>query len=245
MVLEELTSAPPLVQAALYQLTLDRCLGDYELPDGWYVVAAGNRMEDRAVVFRMSTALANRFSHVELEVDVDLWAKWAISHDIDPFVVGFIKWRPDLLFQFHPESSEKSFPTPRTWEFVSQIKSSGLRPTTRQLLIDGTVGHGAATEFDTFLTLQTKLPDLDPILAGTSSFWPKELDLRYAIISGLVARAKPQHYEAMLQYSGGLPSEYSVMLITQLAQRNRSAMATAASWRAWAKKHHEIIPDVD
>ena len=87
---DELTAADRSLQVAAYELILDRRLGDlYSVPEGWYICAAGNRTEDRAVSTTMSSALANRFLHVELESDVDCWSKWAISHDVHPATIGF------------------------------------------------------------------------------------------------------------------------------------------------------------
>lgn len=80
--LDEINAAPPLVQAALYQLILDRRVGEYELPEGWRIIAAGNRREDKAVTFRLSSALANRFIHLNLEVDPDDWHAWATNRGI-------------------------------------------------------------------------------------------------------------------------------------------------------------------
>ena len=66
----DLNAAPPLVQASLYQLTLDRRLGEYELPDKWRILAAGNRAEDASVVFKMPAALSNRFIHLDFEHNI-------------------------------------------------------------------------------------------------------------------------------------------------------------------------------
>lgn len=101
--LDELNAAPPLVQAACYQLGLDRALDEYRLPDGWTVFAAGNREGDRAVTARMSSALANRFVHLVFETDLDDWSGWAMGPgDLRPEVVAFLRWRPELLHQFEP-----------------------------------------------------------------------------------------------------------------------------------------------
>ena len=79
LLLDELNSAPAMVQAAFYQLILDRRLGEYTLPDGWVIIAAGNRDGDRAHTTRMPTPLRNRFVHLEFEVDAQEWSEWAIS----------------------------------------------------------------------------------------------------------------------------------------------------------------------
>ena len=94
---DELNAAPPLVQASLYQLTLDRRIGEYVLPDGWKIVAAGNRAEDRSIVFRMPNALSNRFTHLDFEVDYEDWRIWAIDRGIHPMIIGFLGLRRELL----------------------------------------------------------------------------------------------------------------------------------------------------
>ena len=110
--LDELNAAPPLVQASGYQLVLDRRIGEYELPEGWSIVAAGNRQGDRAVTHRMSSALADRFVHLNYDVDLADWTEWAIHREdisdastqrIAPMVLGFIQFRPAMLFAFRPD----------------------------------------------------------------------------------------------------------------------------------------------
>ena len=127
--LDELNAAPPLVQAACYQLVLDRKIGEYTLPETWAVIAAGNRESDRAVTHRMPSALANRFVHIEFEADMEDWAAWALNHGIQSEIIGFLRFRPALLHQFDGRADEKAFPSPRAWEFVSKIleQNPGLR----------------------------------------------------------------------------------------------------------------------
>ena len=114
--LEELPSAVPMVQAALYQLVLDRKVGEYELPEGASLIACGNRESDRGVVHRMPTPLASRFVHLEIRVDVEDWLAWGAANGIAPEVLFYIQMRPDLLHVFDPQAKEKAFCCPRTWE---------------------------------------------------------------------------------------------------------------------------------
>ena len=114
--LEELPSAVPMVQAALYQLVLDRKVGEYELPEGASLIACGNRESDRGVVHRMPTPLASRLVHLEIRVDAQDWLAWGAANGIAPEVLFFVSMRPELLHQFDPQSKEKAFPCPRTWE---------------------------------------------------------------------------------------------------------------------------------
>ena len=122
--LDELNAAPPLVQAACYQLVLDRQLGEYHLPAGWAVIAAGNRDTDRAVTSRMPSALANRFVHLDFEADLADWATWALQAGVKTELIAFIRFRPGLLHDFDPKRNDKAFPTPRAWEFVSKISTA-------------------------------------------------------------------------------------------------------------------------
>ena len=106
---DELNAAPPLVQASLYQLTLDRRIGEYVLPDGWKIVAAGNRAEDRSIVFRMPNTLSNRFTHLDLEVDYEDWRIWAIDRGIHPMIIGFLGLRRELLFRMEERNRAFSY----------------------------------------------------------------------------------------------------------------------------------------
>lgn len=116
--LDEITSAPPVVSAAAYQLILDRRLGEYRVPSGWAIFAAGNRQGDRGVTYSMPAPLANRFSHFEVETHLDDWAAWAYASGIDERVIAFLRFRPELLFDFDPAHNPVAFPSPRSWEFA-------------------------------------------------------------------------------------------------------------------------------
>lgn len=238
--LDELNVAPPLVQASAYQLILDRALGEYHLPDGWYMVAAGNRIEDRAVVHRMPSALANRFWHIDFDVNLEDWVDWAIGNQIDTNIIAFLNFRPELLFQFNPESSEKAFPTPRTWEFASRVVKMGGSKRLLAESLDGVVGKGPVAEFNSFLKVQTELPDLETIFSG-NDFVPKRIDLKYALVSALAMRAKANQYNRLIQYAENLPVEFAVLMMKLLAGINREALGKAPSWSKWAKAHREVI----
>lgn len=242
-VLDEVTSAPPLVQAVLYQAVLDHRIGEHVLKPEWYIVACGNRIEDRAVTYRMSSALANRFAHVQIEVNLDDWVEWAKKNKINPNIIMFLKYKSELLFAFNPESSEKAFCSPRTWAMASNhiaLQTTKILPE----ILTGTVGKGATAEFMSFLKLQTELPDINTIFEG-SNFVPKRLDLTYALVGALAQRAKGgKDFERMLKYSEHLDVEFGVLLITMLAQKDESAMATAPSFEKWALRNADIIRKV-
>lgn len=164
--LDELTAAPPSVQAAAYQLVLNRRIGTYNLPDGVDIVAAGNRETDRAVAHRMPSALKNRFIHFTLRHNYDDWEQWAIQRKLSPDVIGFLKANPSNLFTFDPKDAENAFATPRSWFFVHQLYDPKKSETLNRRLVGGTVGNGLATEFMAHCRLKGMLPEPKDILSG-------------------------------------------------------------------------------
>jgi hypothetical protein len=244
--LDELAQAPPLVQAACLQLTLDRVIGEYRLPEGWSVVAASNRQEDRAGAHRLISPLLNRFIHIDLEVSHDDWQGWAVQAGVAPEVRSFLRYRPTLLFQFDPTTNRRSFRTPRSWEFVSQV----LPHTSEDLLLPvvaGCVGEGPAAEFVGFARLYKELPDLDQVLAQPSTtLVPREPAVLYALVGALVERCR-QGDQALLSgfvtYATRLPDEFGVLAMRDaLAISPRLiSLPQAQSWLGRARQRGLLI----
>jgi hypothetical protein len=242
---DEVSSAPPMTQASLYQLFLDRKIGEYQFPKGWFMVAASNRIEDRAVVFRTSSALSNRFTHIDLELSLDDWVDWAFDNKIDPDIIGFLKWRGiELLFNFDPKSSDKAFTTPRTWEKTSILMGIVRSNSILHEAMGGTLGKGTATEFLAFLKIRKELPDLMPILQGTSNYAPPQnrIDLKYAIVSALVSQADPKkHFDNLLKWSKNISEEFAALLVRMMVSKERQMVQTAPSFKSWALAHSDVI----
>jgi hypothetical protein len=238
---DELTSAPPLQQATAYQVTLDRRIGEYVVPDGFYIIAAGNNQTDRAVVYPMSTALRNRFTHINFEYNLDDWLKWAQDNGINPYIIAFLTWRGgELLFNFKPESTDKAFATPRSWEFASRILER-FDPTIQRELLDGTIGSGAAAEFVGFLKLQEQIPSIEKIFAG-ENIVPKDIGLRYALVSALVSHCEQaKHFDRLLQYSFELPKEFAVLLAQLLVSKSVTVTTAAPTFNQWRKKYQDVL----
>jgi len=191
--LDELTSAALSVQAAAYQLILDRKIGTYSLPDNVIIMAAGNNDGDRGVTYRMPTPLANRFLHLEMTVIWDDWYNWAIAHGIHKDVLGFLSFDKKSLHDFSPTSNEKAFATPRTWTFVSDILNAydGTDHDVLDTLIAGTVGEGKALAFAGFRQLSGSLPSTDDILNGrVKTLETDNMSAKYALITNLVHALK-------------------------------------------------------
>lgn len=237
---DELNAAPPLVQASLYQLTLDRRVGEYDLPEGWRIIAAGNRSEDVSVVFRMPAALSNRFIHVDFEIDFEDWRDWAVDTGIHPMVVGFLGVRRELLFDM--KNTDRGFPTPRSWEIVSDtLKAMGGYQASRDLLL-GIVGEGAALEFLGYCEAAITEEALMGILNDPASArLPTDLGDLYALVSYAASRARDEKVmEAAGVLLGRLEPELAVLLMRDVLRSNaRFLMDTG--YLAFVQEHHESI----
>ena len=187
--LDELTSCDKSCQVAAYELILDRKIGDfYKVPDGWYIVSAGNLTTDRAVAMTMSSALSNRFLHVELEADPDQWCQWATTHDVHPSVIGFIRYRPENLFNMERENLERGWPSPRSWDRVSQmVKIYGNNEGLLRKVVYGLVGPAKGVEFMEFHRLNQNFDNIVDMLYGKVPIKiPEKNDQLYAMCSSLI-----------------------------------------------------------
>lgn len=239
--LDELNAAPPLVQAACYQLILDRCIGEYRLPDGWSIVAAGNREKDKAVAHRMPTALANRMVHLEFEACLDDWLVWAQGAGIRTEVMAFLRFRPGLLHDFDPMVQARAFASPRSWEFLSRILGAAPGPDVEYELLQGTVGPGAAAEFLGFLQVWRDLPTVESILQNPSSAQvPSEPAAVYALCEALAQKATPETMPALAEYAERLPAEFGVLLMRDAVCRDNGLVETDAFAR-WAAGNAHVL----
>jgi hypothetical protein len=190
--LDELNSAPPAVQAAAYQLILNRRVGTYELPKGVDVVAAGNREGDRGVTYRMPAPLANRFIHLEMKIDFDDFQEWAVQNAVHPEVVGYVGFAKQDLYDFDPKSPSKAFATPRSWVFVSDLlKDDDCDIDTLHNLIAGAVGDGLAVKFMAHRKIAGRLPKAEDILSGkVKDLQIKEVSAMYSLTVSLCYELK-------------------------------------------------------
>jgi hypothetical protein len=232
--LDELTSAPQMTQAGCYQLVLDRKLGEYVLPDGWVVIAAGNPASERGVHFSMPRPLRNRFVHLELEADLSDWCKWAVGAGVRPEIIAFLRFKPDLLHTADATSDANAWPTPRSWEMASNVLRgianrqkttflSGASEFEAQLL-DGTVGPAAAAELIAFLRLFRQLPSIDEILLNPA--------LGRAMTDNSVARG--------LKYLDRMPTEMRVMAMRDAAARD-TAITHTPEFVRFGVEHREVV----
>lgn len=242
--LDELNTAAPMVQASAYQLILDRKIGEYTLPEGWAIVAAGNRESDRGVVFRMASPLANRFVHLEMEVSVEDWCEWAKKSGIATSIIAFITYRPDALFNFNTQNEEKSFATPRTWEYVNEILSSCPDDDLMLSMISGAIGEELAAAFLGFRSVAKNLPDIEAILEGTTSEVPQETSALHILCTALSLRitedSRSTQINNLLAYTLNLPGEFAVMIVQDLRER-KIELDYLSNWPLWMKNFNNLL----
>ena len=238
--LDEINAAPPLVQASLYQLVLDRRVGEYVLPEGWWIVAAANRQQDRAVTFRMSSALANRFVHLDLEADVEDWRDWALTRRLQPLVVSFIGVRPQLLWQEPGDSA--AYPTPRSWQMLSDLLGSFGGHKACADVLPGIVGTGAAIEFASFVKKAINERQMRAIVDDPKNAEiPTGLDGIYLLTSWLAHNADEMAVsQASAELLGRLPPEFGVVLARDMLKA-RPGFLREAGYKDFLKTHGHLI----
>lgn len=217
--LDEISAAPQSVQAAAYQITLDRTVGEHKLPDNCIVIAAGNRVTDKSVAYKMPKALSNRLLHIDVESNFDSWRKWAVKKGINEKVIGFLSFKRNKLMAFDSQNDDLAFATPRSWELVSNILNNVEDNEDNLIeLISGLVGLGTAMEFRTWLLVYKDLPDIEDIFKGKCNIVPKTTDSLYALSTSIVAYVR-QHKDDMksiinsINYAQNMPVEYSIITL--------------------------------
>jgi len=242
--LDELNSAPPSVQAAIYQLVLNRQMGEYMLPKGWRIICAGNRVSDRGVVFRLPTPLANRMVHLHVQARFDDFKLFALKADLHHFVIGFLGFRPDLLSTepIVEDDSNPAFATPRSYHMLSGILKTGMDIGKIAPVIYGTIGYAAGIEFVSYVKVYEELPDVAAIYEGHYPEIEPQPALLYALVSALVEYYKgtDAHKDHLFAYSEKLPTEFGVMLVKDVIVKDES-IATHAAFDAWLAKYGEYI----
>ncbi len=195
--LDEINAAPQSVQAAAYQLILNRKIGAYTLPKGCAIVAAGNRESDRGVTYRMPSPLANRFVHIEMAPNFEDWQTWATGKGIHADVVGYLTFAKSDLYDFDPRSSSRGFATPRSWTFVSELIDDEMPESILTDMIAGSVGEGLAVKFQAHRKLSSKMPNPSDILKGkVKSLKDKDVSAMYSLTTALTYELKDLFIQA-------------------------------------------------
>ena len=248
--LDEISAAPQSVQAAAYQITLDRVVGEHKLPENCIVIAAGNRTTDKSVAFKMPKALANRVLHIEVEGSFASWKEWAIQNGINPKVVGFLSFRTDYLMGFDSSSDDLAFATPRSWEMVSNLLNNVSDDVNKMYsLIAGLVGCGIALEFRTWERVYDQLPDIKDIFDGKNPPMPKNTDAMYALTASMVNYAREHKNEIRritnsIIYADRMPPDFSVVLLKDymyIEKDYKKTLMTIPEFNKWLSTKGRLL----
>lgn len=220
---DELNSAPTAVQAACYQLFLDRKVGNYTLPQGWTVGAAGNRAGDRSIVNKVAAALNNRMVHIDFEVDLDDFVAHGMAMGMSPENIAFLRFKSNLLHSFDAASNPDAFPTPRSWFVVDKIMKHKMAQADEYALIQGTIGAPAAAEHAAFMRVIKELPSPDEIkVAPDTTVVPKSPATLHALTTSLAMATNRQTFPRFMQYVKRMEKEWQVVFIRDCLRRENS-----------------------
>lgn len=215
---DEINLSPPSIQNACYQLILDRKLGEYSLPPDWVIVSAGNRIEDKANVFELSSPLLNRFTHIGLKIpSIEEWTEWALKNEIDTRILSFLNFKPSRIFCFDSKNKDKAIPTPRSWAFCSKLIKGIDNLEDVELYASMSIGEATAIELVAFLKLNRKI-DFEKLLNNPKSIKEiTEIDLKYCILGGISEyfrqHKKSKTFEQICLLSKEMEAEFGVLLL--------------------------------
>ena len=259
---DEFNTSMKSMQNGCLQLMLDRCIGEYKLPDNTRVVTAGNRIQDvGGFVSKQSPALNNRGIHVEFQTNFDDWKQWAFSHKMHPMVMGYHNFTQGKNLQVYSDKQDTdnaAFPTPRTWAFLGlpEVKITdtltqagvlyiGLDNGTLHEAINGTIGEGIGNEFTGYLKVYKDLPDPKEILLEGKNIVPKEPNVMYALCASLVylVLEHQDKIDRLINYSMGIGKDFSVAMIQDMLKtKMRDKMVhSSAAFTKWIRANKWVL----
>lgn len=221
---DEFNSPSMAVQAAAYKIILDRKVGQHNLHPCVVMVCAGNRAIDGAIVNRTSTAMQSRLVHGELMVDHKIWSLWASSNKLSDKVISYINHRPDKLHEFNPNHNDKTFPCPRTWEFLSRLELFGKDTIPMRVKLPGfagCVGEGTAREFLNYCDVYQHIPTYAAIKKDPKGISVTSEPSMLAALSGMVgSNVTNADLDQVMPYIYRLPIEFQAFALRDACKRN-------------------------
>lgn len=232
--LDELPQTDNAGQKILANLIQEREIHGYKIKPGWALIATGNRMQDRAGANRVLSHLRARVTTITFEPHLDDWCQWALTHNVDPSIISFIRFKPNMLNNFNADKEVS--PTPRSWaEGISPIIGN-VPPEVENECFTGAIGEGAAAEFTGFLKIVRKLPNPDVVLMNPDKAdVPKEPSVLYAISGAIAHRATQDNFERVMTYAKRLPPEFMVLVVRDAVRKDKTIQHTR-TFTDWATK---------
>ena len=241
LLLDELPQAIQATQGVTFQLALDRKVGEYELPEGWAVVAAGNYPTNGGAFNPISKGLGSRFLHINLHSDQSDWDEWA-NGKVDDITRAFLRFRPNLIHDMTPTKGFTPFPSSRTWvmaDKVMQMKTPSQK--IRLELLEGCIGEGAATERMAFQQTAGELPNINELLLSPDTApIPTSPAAKYAVSTLLETKASKTNLKQCLTYMERLEKEYQTAFMHNVT-RNKRELCTTPEYTNWCIANKEML----
>ena len=245
--LDEFGQGEPEVKRAAAELLLNRRVGPWQLPDGWSVIAASNRSQDRSGVTKSFDFVINRRLQIEVTPDVASWENWANKHGVDDLFVSFAVANPQVVFEGKVPEKQGPWCTPRSLvklaKVIRTITPSGQLPTdaTNIELFAGLIGEAAAQQLIAHIKLAHELPSFEDIISdpeGTKI--PIKPDARMIAVYQLSSRVDAKTAKPVLQYVDRLPKEFAATFAKSVCQRIPAIVMTDA-FSQWATRNATLV----
>jgi len=241
ILIDELPQAVPAIQNGFSKLLLRNEIGGTKLPKGSFVVATGNRQEDRAATHRMPSHITNRVMHINLDINAEDWLNWATQNGIDNRIIAFGHFRQEMLYNFDPDKAQKPYATYRSWSNLSEWLQTNPDPDLLYEGAAGEVGEAAAVEFTAFLRLYQDLPDPLEVLKNPNAVQiPTNLGALYALTTALATHVTKETAENFFIFANRLEPEFSVMMV-KTANASFDGLQKAKGFSNWCINYQDII----
>lgn len=235
---EELPDGTVPMQNALCRVNLDKHAGNLRLTDQLYIIATGNRTQDKSGANRLTSKLAGRMRLLELTANLDDFAEWWLQENLDPVVLQYLRWKGEHLVSFDPNRFANA--NPRSWERVALVPHT-LRQDVYREHVAGEVSEGIATEFVGFRQIWSELPDLDEVIRHPETAKvPTNLATVYALSGALARKATKDNFANVMTFLDRLPRENNVMAIKDAIKLKPELKRTPA-FVTWAINNQEVV----
>lgn len=245
--LDELTNADDDVKKAAYKLVLDRMVGQKHLHEKCFIVCAGNDINDGAMAGELGTAMQSRLMHIVVDMCFNTWMGWAIENGIDQRIrdyLNFTKSQNDQkLYTFRPDHTDKTFASPRTWEFADKLlKTHDFDDEDMYTLQAGVLSDGVAAQFMEFCLVYKDLPKIDTILQGPEyATMPDGLSSIFAMCGTVAAALTVANAPKLMVYIKRMPPEFIIITLMDAIKRDPT-LKQDPQIRTWAMTHgHELF----
>eukprot|EP00919_Chromeraceae_sp_WS-2016_P001348 GHVR01003399.1.p1 GENE.GHVR01003399.1~~GHVR01003399.1.p1 ORF type:complete len:402 (+),score=46.10 GHVR01003399.1:685-1890(+) len=250
--IDEFSQADTDLQKVAAQIMLDRRIGEHVLPDGWSVVAAGNRTEDRAGVVKTLSHVQNRMCEINVEPDYEAWQDWAFKNEVHPLTIGFAKSNAGEVFRQSVPKEQGPYCTPRSLVLCTKVLMS-MKPkgmSENQLpddhiaaeIIKGWMGEGVLPKFISHIRLANDLPEVEDIIKNpTTTKVPDRLDARFVMCTSLAVHAKDaKKTRPILAYIERMDVELQTLFVQGVVARNPQALAVR-EFGQWVQRNQKLI----